>query len=100
MDALVDFLPPFCTRETTYIPQTNSLQKKVYSRRKEFAPCGSKFFAFRVDPYQKGGILISRELHPLKMFQFPLLPIMNWQMFVERYRKKKIFTSHNIPQKP
>ena len=28
--------------------------KGVYSKRKEFAPTGSKFFPFRVDPFQKG----------------------------------------------
>ena len=27
--------------------------KGVYSKRKEFAPKGSKFFPFRVDPFQK-----------------------------------------------
>ena len=26
----------------------------IYSKRKEFAPHGSKFFSFRVDPFQKG----------------------------------------------
>ena len=31
-----------------------SLMKVVYSIRKEFAPHGSKFFPFRVDPNQKG----------------------------------------------
>ena len=34
------FLPPFW--------------KGVSTKRKEFAPCGSKFFPFRVDPFQKG----------------------------------------------
>ena len=33
------FLPPF--------------SKAVYSKRKEIAPKGSKFFLFRVDPFQK-----------------------------------------------
>ena len=28
--------------------------KKIYSKRKEFAPIGSKFFPFRVDLFQKG----------------------------------------------
>ena len=28
--------------------------KGVYSKRKEFAPSGSKFFPFRIDPFQKG----------------------------------------------
>ena len=28
---------------------------RVYSKRKEFALCGGKFFPLRVDPFQKGG---------------------------------------------
>ena len=35
--------------------RTDSLLKRVYSKRKEFAPFGSKFFPFRVDPFKKGG---------------------------------------------
>ena len=31
-----------------------SLLKGVYSKRKEFAPLGSKFFPFRVDPFSEG----------------------------------------------
>ena len=29
-------------------------QKGVYSRRKEFAPMGSKFFPSRIDPFSEG----------------------------------------------
>ena len=29
-------------------------RKGVYSKRKEFAPIGSNFFPFKVDPFQKG----------------------------------------------
>ena len=29
----------------------SSLRNRVYSKRKEFAPHGSKFFPFRVDPF-------------------------------------------------
>ena len=31
-----------------------SFQQRVYSKRKQFASCGSKFFPFRVDPYSGG----------------------------------------------
>ena len=31
-----------------------SLLKGVYSKRKEFAPPGSKFFSFRIDPFSEG----------------------------------------------
>ena len=31
-----------------------NLLPRVYSKRKEFAPLGSKFFPFRVDPFEKG----------------------------------------------
>ena len=29
--------------------------KRIYPKRKEFATVGSKFFHFRVDPFQEGG---------------------------------------------
>ena len=29
--------------------------KRVYSKRKEFIPLGSKFFPFRIDPFSEGG---------------------------------------------
>ena len=32
---------------------TTPLLKKVYSKRREFAPLGSKFSPFRVDPFKK-----------------------------------------------
>ena len=32
---------------------SKSLPDRVYSKRKEFAPHGSKFFPFKVDPFQK-----------------------------------------------
>ena len=32
-----------------------SLLKRVYSKRREFAPFGSKFFPFRVDPFEEWG---------------------------------------------
>ena len=34
--------------------QTNPLCEGVYSLRKEFAACGSKFFPYRVDPFSEG----------------------------------------------
>ena len=34
--------------------RSNSLLKGVYSIRKEFAPSGSKFFPYSVDPYLEG----------------------------------------------
>ena len=46
------------TRKTTFVIScflscTPSLfRQSVYSKRKEFAPKGSKFFPFRVDPFQ------------------------------------------------
>ena len=44
----------------------------VNSKRKEFAPKGSKFFPFRVDPFKKGGEPILTVLAPLKVNPFPL----------------------------
>ena len=54
--SLVDFLLVF-RRETTFMTSymlfctLNPICKRVYSKRKEFAPRGSKFFPFRVDPF-------------------------------------------------
>ena len=39
----------FISVKTVIVP----FRKGVYSKRKEFAPFGSKFFSFRVDPFQK-----------------------------------------------
>ena len=33
---------------------TKHFLKRVYSKRKEFAPTGSKFFPVRVDPFEEG----------------------------------------------
>ena len=53
--------------------------KEVYFKKKEFAPIGSKFFPFRVDPFQKGGKTILIELSSLKVYAFLL----------KYYKKKK-----------
>ena len=37
-----------------YVKRVASVWKVVYSKRKEFAPLGSKFFPFRVDSFSKG----------------------------------------------
>ena len=55
---MVDFLS-FLTREITWdfllaFLHTYPFWKGVYSKRKEFAPHGSKFFPFRVDPFSEG----------------------------------------------
>ena len=46
------FLPAFW--KGVYSKRKEFAPKGVYSKRKEFAPFGSKFFPFRVDPFQKG----------------------------------------------
>ena len=51
------FFVIFFTRETTFVTSClmsytlNSFWKGVCSKRKEFAPLGSKFFPYRVDPF-------------------------------------------------
>ena len=42
------------------------LQKGVYSKRKEFAPNGSKFFPFRVDYFSVDSKTILTEVPPIK----------------------------------
>ena len=41
--------------------------KEVYSKRKEFAPTGSKFFPFRVDPFSEGRQKPFEQLPPLEV---------------------------------
>ena len=50
--------------------------KRIYSKRKEFAPNGSKFFPFRVDPISKGVWCTEKQtgshkkLYPTRLIQF------------------------------
>ena len=44
------FAPPPPLIPTT---TTTTLWKRFYSKRKEFAPSGKKFFTFRIHPFQK-----------------------------------------------
>ena len=55
LDNFCDFLFPFMN--------TGPMWKEVYSKRKTFAPYGSKFFPFRVD-------LISEVVPPMIVCQF------------------------------
>ena len=45
---------------------SNPFLKGFYSKRKEFAPTGSKFFPFTVDPFSEGRQNNMTELPPLK----------------------------------
>ena len=73
---LVDVLP-FCTRKTTFV--TSALLfytpvffwKGVYCNRKEFAPTGSKFFPFKVDPFSEGENQFWQSCLPLKCIHSP-----------------------------
>ena len=56
---------------------TNPLLKGVYPKRKEFAPKGSKFFPFRVDPFSEA--MGSRGLH-LSAETFRGLILNNWTL--------------------
>ena len=44
-----------CKGEQLYQVRLSPLRKAVYSKRKEFAPWGSKFFPFIVDPFLEDG---------------------------------------------
>ena len=57
-----------CLLSCTSIP----FLKGVNSTMKEFAPKWSKFFPFRVDPFQKGTNTILTEFSVLKVYPFPL----------------------------
>ena len=46
---MLSYVPPCFTRDMTYFTSylhTEPLLKRVHSKRKEFAPIGSKFFSF------------------------------------------------------
>ena len=43
-----------------------------YKNPSEFAPLGSKFYPFIVDPFHTGGHTMSTELLPLTVHPFPL----------------------------
>ena len=66
------------TRETTFVTSCllsyapNSFWKGIYSKRKEFASTGSKFFPFRVDPFSGRRQTILTELPPLIVCVMPL----------------------------
>ena len=45
--------------------------KRVYSKRKEFAPMGSKFFPFRVDPFSEGRQNNFDRVASPERYQFP-----------------------------
>ena len=73
---LVD-VSPFCTRKTTFV--TSALLfctpvvfwKGVYSKRKEFALTGSKFFPFKVYPFSEGENQFWQSCLPLKYIHSP-----------------------------
>ena len=68
----------FSPRETTFVASCllkcipGHFWKRIYTVRKEFAPSGSKFFPYSVDPFSEGGKIILTKLSPLKMYQSSL----------------------------
>ena len=46
------------------------LLKAVYSKKKEFAPLGSKFFHFRVDPFLEGGWCAGKQMSCHRSYLF------------------------------
>ena len=58
--------------------------KGVYSKRKEFAPTGSKFFPFRVGiPFQKGDKRVLKATSPGKSIESPLSILFFFFFFTE-----------------
>ena len=51
--------------------------KGAYTKRKEFTPCGSKFFPFRVGPFSEGRQMVLTELPLLTVYPNPefLIPM-------------------------
>ena len=67
----------FKERETTFVthichPNTpNPFWKGIYSKRKEFAPRGSKFFPFREDPFRRESKWFWLSCLPWQCMYFP-----------------------------
>ena len=63
----MEILLSLIIRETNFVVflfvflHIKPLPKKVNSKRKEFAPLGSKFFPFKVDPFSKRNKVIFTE---------------------------------------
>ena len=108
---LVD-IPPFWTWEMILLTfccflQTKTLLKRVYSKRKELAPSWSKFFSFRVDPFQKGARSIlkkkttTKNLSPLtvSLFLLNLSRVMRKYAF-EVYANGKAFEEYANGKNP
>ena len=88
----------FPPRETTFVASCllscitiPFWKKRVYYKRKEFAPKGSKFFPFRVDPLLKEGKKqFWRSCLPWRCIDFP-------QMYMNRaHNEKESKTYHSI----
>ena len=77
MDTIGNFLA-FFTREINFLTFSllsctpTPFRKRVYSKRKEFAPIGSNFFPFRVDPFSEGSKTILTRVVILEMLSISL----------------------------
>ena len=75
-------MSPFCLLASPF-------RKRVYSKREEFAPSGSKVFLYRVDPFQKcSKNIFSTDLPPLKVYQIPLRMFNIWIVSLWLYQRK------------
>ena len=82
-DNFCDFLLAFL--------HTKTLLKRVYPKRKEFGPTGSKFFPFSVDSFSEGGKLIWQNCLPRKCISFPLRATQT--VFLRYIRTAKVLIS-------
>ena len=77
-----DSFVTFCLFPENQVP----FEKMVYSKWKEFAPTGSKFFPFKVDPFSEGNFFL-KDLSPLKVYQVPLNRAMRKRVFANSQGK-------------
>ena len=72
------FFQPLFSRETTFVTSCllscipSPFRKGVYSKMKEFAPIGSKFFPFRGDPFPERTKQFDKNYLPSKCIRCPL----------------------------
>ena len=75
----------------------SSILKMDYSKRKEFAPEGSKFFPFGVDPFQKGFGVQKSKQEVTKIFSFLqiLAKVHKVYQVTLKWHRRKVNSRHN-----
>ena len=87
-------MEPLSLRKIGFFRGDTSRLKGIYSKRKEFAPCGSQFFPFRADPFSER-VWCARKQNRKSI---KLASLLKWQNFNQLYQVPLITIEpgHNI----